>query len=286
LGDHLQLRDIASDLNIFEFEDYRSYLSALYVAAKNRLPSYSYANLSSDLGLSSTNAFTVIQGKRNLTAKTAERIAEILRLGATRGRFLVALVQQEHARDKEARDNAFQERLQLAKRQLASKVDRAKLLFFENWYNSAILELLRLPDSKDDPQWIAATLRPSIGLPRVKASLKLLTELGYLAPVNGCLRPTTATISTGDEIERLAILSFHRQMIDLAIAAMDAVPADERDISALTFAVSEQTAKRIKDEVVAFRRRLIDLANADTTLEKILQLNVQLFPLIGKKDNT
>lgn len=281
----LSLRELAAHIVVTDYSDYRSYLSALYQAAKSQSSSYSYAQLSLELGLSSTNAFSVIQGKRDLSEKTATRISERLQHSALQKRYFLALIHQEHAKTSIEREEAFQELIEIKQRQLPNDTDRRQLAFFKHWYHAAILELLGLEHASDLPEWIAENIRPSVSVPKVKQSLELLQELKYLAfsQEKDRLIPTEVTISTGNEVERLAIFSYHRQMLDLAVQAMDTIPSEERDISAITIRVDSQLREQMKEELIALRKRFIALANENKNAEEILQVNFQLFPLSSKK---
>lgn len=284
IKEKIGLKDVAAGIAVSDYSDYRSYLAALYQAAKALNASYSYALLSLELGLSSTNGFSVIQGKRDLSEKTATRISDKLQHSASQKKYFLALIRQEHAKTSLEREEAFQELIEIKQRQLPSDADRRQLAFFKHWYHAAILELLGLPHASDKPEWISENLRPSVSVPKVKQSLDLLQELNYLSfdKTKERLFPTEATISTGNEVERLAIFSYHRQMLELATQAMDIIPAEERDIGAITLRVSTQLHEQMKEEIIALRKRFIALANESSESEEILQVNFQLFPLSKK----
>jgi uncharacterized protein (TIGR02147 family) len=276
-----KLRDVAKRHRITEFDDYRTYLEAIYHAIKEITSNYSYAHFSVNLGLSSTNAHAIIAGHRNLSLKTGERIADSLGLSESNKKYLFALIKHEHAKTSADGDAAFKEKLDLAKANLPSKLDESRLRFFEAWHNAAILELLRLDEARDSASWIADNLRPKLSIPKVKQSLRLLTELGYIAldKKRGRLYPTEVSITTGDHVERLAVISFHRQMLDLAKSAMDQIPAEERDIGAVTLAVSQNLREQFTREFIELRKRFLKLAETETNPDEIIQINLQLFPL-------
>lgn len=276
-----KLRALAKRHSITEFEDYRSYLEAVYHSVKEITSNYSYAHFSVNLGLSSTNAHAIIAGYRNLSLKTGERIAESLGLSESNKKYLLALIKHEHAKTSADGDAAFKEKLDLAKANLPSKLDESRLRFFESWQNAAILELLRLEDAKDSATWISENLRPKISVPKVKQSLKLLNELGYIAvdKKRGRLYPAEVSVTTGNHVERLAVISFHRQMLDLAKSAMDQIPAEDRDIGAITLAVSQNLREQFTKEFVELRKRFLKLAEAEANPDEIIQINLQLFPL-------
>lgn len=276
-----KLREIAATCKVTGFEDYRSYLAAVYLAVKEISQSYSYAHFSVMLGLSSTNAHAIINGHRKLTQKTGVRIAEALGLSETHKRYFLALIRQEHATSSAERESAFRERLEIAKQNLGNTLDERRLRFFETWYNAAILELLRLEHASDQPSWLSENLQPHVPVPKIKQSIALLQELGYLSfsEKHGRLYPTEVLISTGDQVERMAIVSFHRQMIDLAISAMDQIDSEERNISAVTVAVSRELKQQFEEELVALRKKFLKLASEQKSAEEILQVNFQLFPV-------
>jgi uncharacterized protein (TIGR02147 family) len=276
-----RLRELAKLCRITTYGDYRSYLEAVYEAIKSNVPEYSYAHFSISLGLSSTNAHAVIAGHRNLSLKTGLRIAEALDLNGHHKRYLLVLIKQEHARSSAEREDAFQERIKIARSSLPTKQHENRLRFFESWENAAIIELLRLDGASDDPQWISENLRPALSVPKVKQSLRLLTQLGYVEfnETKGRLFPTEATISTGAQVERLAVLSYHRQMMNLAISAMDQIDAEERDISAITVMVSQNLKEQMLNEIFELRKKFLELSKNEENQDEILQINFQIFPV-------
>lgn len=281
-----QLRQIAQRLQVTEYPDYKTFLAALYTEAKKADPSYSFALLSADLELGSSNAHSIIHGKRPLTEKAGKKIAEALHLTGLARRYFLALIKQTRARNAADRDAAFEERLDVKRQVLPNELSRDQLDFFAHWYNAAILELLRLPRAQDDAEWIAGELRPEIPTAAAKDALSLLKRLGYLkeSKEHGRLVPTEVTITSGNEVRGLAITSYHRQMLALAAQALDQIPQAERDVSAVTVTATAEQFAKIKDEIVALRKRLLaGASDAPTDGATIYQVNVQLFPLVKKE---
>src|SRR5688500_4911675 len=136
------LKEIARALKVTDFADFRAFLSMVYSQAKAKDSSYSYTQLSDNLGVGSTNAHGIISGKRVLTLKAAEKIVESLGLAGVQKKYFLTLVKQERAKTAEDRDEAFEERLALRQKELPTELDRRQLAFFEHWYHAAILEIL------------------------------------------------------------------------------------------------------------------------------------------------
>ncbi len=283
-----ELRKIAHDIKITDYIDYRMWMKAIYLEAKHREKSYSYAKMSSDLGLGSSNAHLVVTGKRDLTAKTGSKVADALKLGSLHRQYFIKLIEYTRAKDAVDRDVFFQELLKIKSKQLPNEIEKQKLQFFSEWYNGAILELLRLDDAKDTPEWISENLSPKVTVPQVKRSLELLKELGYVKfqEDKNRLFPTNKTVSTGNEAAGLAIVRFHQQMLDIAKAAIDGFDYTEREISAVTLSIPHELKPEIKAEIVKLRKKLIEMSNECSNGNEIVQVNFQLFPLarLGRSD--
>ena len=280
-----KLREIVRSLNVTDHSDVRDFLALVFAAAKAEDPSYSYVRFSEDLGVGSANAQSIIAGRRKLTLKAAERLCEALAMTGVQKRYFLNLVEQKRAKSATERDAIFDERLELRQRLLPTELDRRQLAFFEHWYHAAILEILRLEEAKDDAVWLSNELSPTVPESKVEESLKLLTELGYLRRDDKRQRlyPTDVTITTGNEVIGLALVSYHRQMLKLAMDAIEGVAAEDRDISALTLMATPELVAQFKDEVAGLRKRFLALAAAEPHATEVVQLNMQLFSLKKRK---
>jgi uncharacterized protein (TIGR02147 family) len=148
------------------------------------------------------------------------------------------------------------------------------------WYVPAIRELVASRDFVEDPAWIARRLTPPIKPAEAKRALALLLKLGLVVRDEaGRLRQSAAVLSTGPETAGLHIATYHAEMMKRATAAIDLVPASERDISALTLCVGERGLARLKQRMQALRRELLELAEDERERCQVVQLNLQLFPL-------
>src|SRR5689334_18718154 len=73
------LQELAKQVPVTGYLDYRSYLQELYVRAKAATSPYSYLLFAADLGFSSNNMIRlVIAGERRLADKSAQTIVKAL----------------------------------------------------------------------------------------------------------------------------------------------------------------------------------------------------------------
>jgi uncharacterized protein (TIGR02147 family) len=136
------------------------------------------------------------------------------------------------------------------------------------------------PAFREDPAWIAATLRPAIKESEAQQALDTLLELGLLERnAAGQLAQKASVVSTGAETTGLHIVSYHAEMMRRATVAMTSVPAAERDISSLTLCLGPGGLAALKGRIQALRRELLELSESESEPSQVVQLNFQLFPL-------
>lgn len=265
---------------VFEYLDYRSFLRDYYQHRKKHEYGFSYRSFSRRAGCRSTNfPLLVIAGKRNLSPDSAIRFAEACKLeGSARDYFcdLVSFNQAETQREKE---HAFEQLTRHAQFRKVHAITEAQAEYFSHWYFVAIRELAARADFVAEAEWIAGQLLPAISTREARRALETLQRLGFLESneENG-LRPTEKLVGTTGPLGH-HLVSFHRAMLERASAAIELVDRSERDISALTLCVSQARMQELIEEVRAFRKRLLQLAERDDTPERVVQVGFQVFPL-------
>ena len=275
----------AAQPDVFGYLDYRAFLRDTYTARKAEGRGFSYRAFSRRAGLRSPNHLKrVIDGERSLSPEMATRYAGALGLQGEQATGFLDLVAFGEARS-DAERNAAYERLQSRRRyRKAQRLDVAHAAYHGHWFVPAIRELVCADGFEPDPASIARRLLPPISVAEAARALDTLLELGLVERTDdGGLRQTDNVVTTGPETRGLHVRNYHRAMLERAAAAMELVPAPERDISSLTFTADDETLEEIKGRIQAFRRELIALVS-ERTGERVVQLNLQLFPLSRSGD--
>jgi hypothetical protein len=65
--------------------------------------------------------------------------------------------------------------------------------------------------------------------------------------------------------------------------SLDRVPRAEREVACLTLCVSESNMLALKAELEGIRQHLLERYMADPEPERVVQVNIQMFPLSNKK---
>jgi len=271
--------------DIFTFLSFRAYLKAYYEAAKANTRHFSYRYFAKRAGFASSNFLKlVMDGQRNVSPTSVDKIAEAVGLTAEEHRFLAHLVLFEQA-DSES-ERARHLRAITATRRFweARPLDGMMFQYLSSWHNVAVRELAARRDFEADPAWIAANLVPAISAVQAAESLKLLIDLGLLVQdTEGRVTRGEPTLDSGHEVTAIGVREFHRQMIERGRDAMDHTPARLRDISAMTVCVREDQLAAIKQRLRAFREEMMDFCDSQHDPGVVLQINIQAFPLSSVK---
>jgi uncharacterized protein (TIGR02147 family) len=267
-------------LDVFGFLDYRAYLRAFYEEAK-RTRSFSYRVFARRAKLRSPNYLKlVIDGERNLSSAMAERFAEACGLVDEAREYFQELVAFAHAHTSSEQNERYTRLRSHRRYRSVQRLDVAQDAYHSRWYLPAIRELVLRDDFREDPEWIAERLLPSIKASEAELALQTLGELGMLVrDAAGRLRQGTRLVSTGAETRSLHLANFHRTMMAHAAESLDRIPSQERDISSVTLCVGPAGLASIKLKIQRFRAELLALSDLEASPEQVVQVNFQLFPL-------
>jgi uncharacterized protein (TIGR02147 family) len=273
-------------LDVFRYLDYRRFLADVYATQKQR--GLSYRSFARRAQLGAPNYLKlVIDGERNLTPAMAVRFAEASGLAGEAVQYFGELVKFCQARGAVQKAEHHQRLLSFRRYREAHKLEGSHADYHSAWYLPAIRELVTRADFQDDPRWVAAQLLPPIKPAEAKQALTTLARLGLIERADdGRLRQTHAVVTTGPETQGMHIASYHAEMTRRAIAAIDLVPAAERDLSALTVCVGPGGLARLKQRIQSFRRELLELTESESERTQVVQLNFQLFPLSAAETAT
>jgi len=152
--------------------------------------------------------------------------------------------------------------------------------YYEKWYNPVIRELAVGMEWSNDFSLLASSVNPPIKASEARESVELLLSLGFLTKrADGRYVQTSPDITTGEEVNSLAVRTINREYARLGVEAIDRFPPSERDISSVIMAVPREKLADFKREIVEFRKRIILLANDQTKPDSFYSLVMEFFPV-------
>lgn len=273
-------------LNIFEYSDYRPYLKDFYELHKSLDPQFTYRYIAGRVGFRSAGHFTqILNGRINLSSSMATSFIEFLKLNKGEAGYFDLLVRFDQAKTHAEKRRCFEQMTKFRELKIAT-LSPSQYEYYDKWYYVAVREALSYYHFKDDYAALAKKVKPSISPREAKLAIALLERLGLIKKGNdGIYKKTVASVSAAPLGGSIAITNQALQTMRLAREALDRFPKEQRNISGVAFSVSEKTFEAIQKEIRDFRKKILDMAQADPLPDAVYQFNVQFFPLSVPPEN-
>lgn len=272
--------DATSEPDLLHYSDFRLYLADFHRWRKGGDPGFSLRRFAKEIGFSSHTLLRyILDGRRNVSKRTLLKISLALGLSGTRADFFENLVFFNQATSLKEKDHFYQKLLAADKTRGMKKMEARQFEVLKTWYHTAIREMLNLGSFNPDPAWIARTLLPPIEARDARDSLKLLTDSGLVRRTANGYAAVNDAITTDDETMALFVRNYHLEMLDLAKRAIDAVPPEQRDISSVCMTIREADLPMLKKQIQLMRKELRVFAAKGKQAQRVVQVNIQLFPL-------
>ena len=274
------LRKSAPLPDLLNYSNYREFLKDYYHARKQSDPKFSLRYLAQKANFPSHGLLQyLMEGKRNLSKKTLVKLAAALGFDKERSAYFENLVFFNQAKALEEKDFYYDKLLRASGKSTFKKVDASQLQIFRRWYNIAIREMLSLSGFRGNAAWISERLLPTVQPYEAEESLSMLLASGLIRKTANGYKPADPDITTEDEVKSYLVKSYQAQMVKLAVWAQEEIPSPERDISSVTFPIRESELPNLKKQLQLMRKELRAFAAAPGTADRIVQVNMQMFPL-------
>lgn len=253
---------------LFDYDDYRSYLSDYYEAGKVNTRYFTHRWFAMKAGKSAGYLKNIISGRARLAESSCSAVAEALRLDPIQAAYLTDLVRLERAEAAE-RENILTRLRVLRAEHHARWLDASRHAYLSRWYYVAVREMVALREFRPDAAWIAPRLVPPVALKEVEECLRALPELGVVeVQEDGSWTLGDADLRFERDGEHLrALRAFHAEMLAKAASSMDLADRSLRYLVTKTITVR-------KDQLGALHRRLdrvlaefTDEPEADTVVQ-------------------
>lgn len=240
-----------------ELESIQRILQKKFQESQSRSTGFSQRAMAKKLGLSSGALSEILNGKRKISPKLAQKLAQQLQLSP--------------AERKEAGLPS------LAKKESDFRLSADMFQLISEWWHFAILNLITTKGFRSDSSWIAGRLGLTRG--KIEEALLRLKRLDLVrADKSGRLTRTHAQLSTSDNIRDLAIQRAHRMDLELVDQSLSQVPVSLRDMTSVTFTLDPKRLARLKEIVRQFQDDFLAEAESAPGTE-VYRLATHLFPL-------
>lgn len=265
---------------IFEYSDYRLFLSDHLLEVKARGVPLTYEELGRKVGFTSKGFVTqILQGKSNIPESKITAFSTALGLKKKEATYFELLVHFDQAKTHRAKNECFRKLASGFKARI-KHIEPEKYDFYSAWYYSAIRSLLAFYPFSGDYKDLAQQLRPVITPSQAKKAIEVLERLSLIVKKeDGYYHLTDRLLTTADKVDSVALVNFHHSTMDLAKESLERFPKDKRDSSTLTLGLSEAGYRAAVEKIAVLRRELLEIARFDRQIDRVIQVNLHAFPL-------
>lgn len=273
-------------LNIFDYTEYRKYLSDYYHFMKEQTSFFSHRYFMNKAQIKSPNFLkNVMEGKRNLSRKSIYKFALALGIDKKETEYFYNMVQFEQSKSSEKKQYYY-DRMKLFSRDVVrATITQNRIGYFSKWYYCVVRELIVTRDYQDNWTALGNDVRPRISPYQVKKGVQVLLQLDLIKKnSDGTYSQTSRNITTGNNpVDVMVIRQFHKRTLEHAKHAIDSFPTNERTCTALIMSLTKETYKEMENEIREFRNRITLIANKSNGSDRTYQIGIQLFPVSNVK---
>lgn len=267
-------------VDIYDYSDYRKFLSDLYAERKGASKAFSYRFIALKAGFASPSFFAkILKGETNISQESLLRLVEVFHLSRHQAEYFELLVGYDQARTQADKKRYF-ERIRTLRRAGVKKVESGQYEIFSDWSTIAIRALVDFHLFRGDYAALGRALQPPVPARQAKQAVDTLLRHGLVRwHPDGHLEVCDAVLTTGDSWDGEAVANYQRDLLELARRSYERGRPESRDMSTLTLGISASTLQLVKEKLAIVRREILEIARNDPRPDRVVQVNMQVFPV-------
>ena len=228
---------------------------------QERNPAFSLRAYAKMLGLQPGPLSQILNKKRNVSAKMAEKILDALDVSLTeRVKFYSTPMGSE------------------TPTVYSHTLDEDQFRLIADWYHYGILSLMHLKGFKNNPKWIAHKF--NISENQVQDAMSRMIRLDLIKKEsNGALKIIHAKLTTSDQIASESLKKAHLQGLELSKKSLLTDPIEQRDFTFLTVPTNLVQIQRARIFLREAREKACAILMDTTEKSEVYRLSFELIPL-------
>ena len=246
--------------------------------------SYSVRAFARDLECSPAFISDILNEKKGISPKTSQKLSGKIYNNADESQYFINLCNAAFSRSLETKKGAAKEvaRYRAIKKYQIIKEDMFKII--GDWQSFAVLESIDILGDRADEQTIGSML--DLETAQTKLILRRLTNVGLVKTGSNGVFVTIQNTETTQDIPSSVIQNYHRGMLNKAENALSKTSVKEREFQSNMFSMNWSQFEKLKEVVRNFGKETIDTFLSQGDLDRIVAMNIQVFPISKTKDCT
>lgn len=265
-------------ISVFNYMDVRQFLQDFYNEQKQSDKKFSYAIWASDLGFSNKTLLRLIlQGKRQITAKSCEQFISSLKLDTKEAEYFETLIDFNQAPTAAARQTAGSRLIQIQRKNYIREQVPIDPSVLQDVYGPVLLVAISSAEfalSKED----IAKIFP-LSMERIESLLDILLKNQLIEEKKGFYTALQSTFKIADHFGHQALRNFYTHWIRESVNAID-LPPETRRFRSLQLALTPQEFEEVTKTWNEYVTSLLSQVEKNTlTDRRVYMMNTALFPV-------
>ena len=265
-------------------DDHRAYIKRELQFRVQRRPLYSQRALARDLDLSPSTLTDFLKGRLALSSGRISQISKKIGLSEAEKQHWIDLTTFKFSRNTQKKKDSFvkiQSRIDTEKNAISP--DEFKTI--AQWQHFAFLELIEM-NSKKYSNLKTSALALSLTVTEMKSTVQRLMELKLLIQNEDDTFSVERNTNIGNSAPSTAIQSFHNQILQKAIMAVDQQSITERFVSSTFVGIPAEKIPVIMDQLRALAHQVLEphlttQKDGAVEIDRLYCLSFQFFNLLN-----
>ena len=253
--------------------DYRTVLREELARRTAINSSYSLRAFARALEMAPSALSEILNGKRPLSFKKAQIVVKKLCLSPEEQEVFISSIDGKYRPRAKKVD-------QLGDLGRDYFLDKDRFSLVADWYHYSIMGMAELYELPEQIEIVAEKL--NLPISKVTDGIERLKRVGLLVFTDdGVLKYVDPVTRHNSEIPSEALRKHNREIIYKALESLDNTPRTKRDITSMTISINSKNIGKAKEKIAEFKKEMYTLlkSGADDWLDKLYNLNINLFPL-------
>jgi uncharacterized protein (TIGR02147 family) len=272
-------------MNIYAYDDFKQYLQDLFLQRKKDRQKYTHRTFAQEAGFTNPGYFNdVIKGKRRLSDAALEKIITVFDIQGVEADFLRLLTKFNQCKHSETKQELYNTILFRRSKSNFVRMNPAQGKYYQDFRYPLVRAAIEACDFRGNYERLSTFLNPPMPVAMLKKIVRDLCTWGLVSQTpSGAYRVTERFVEPTHTLKEL-IRNLNRVWIQHGADAIERFSPDERHISSILMSVNHSTAQKITHLTEKYRQEIFKLIQEDQEPDRLLQLNIQLFPRSAIKD--
>lgn len=267
-------------MNIYEYENFRTYLADRYEALKEQEPSTTCRTFAEKAEFSNPGYFNdVVKGKRKLSKAAIEKMITVFEMNEQESGYFRLLVAFGQTNDPQKKDSAYRKMMFRRSRSAFARLHPDLHRYYQDYRYPLVRTALIAFPLRENYDELGRFLSPPLPRHALEKIVRDLCDWGLVRRNDQGVHEVTDRFVEPPAQLMAQVQQLNLQWMHQASEALLRLPPKARHMSSMLVAVSPDTGKAIASKIEALRKEIWEMIQNDPEDARcMMQLNVQYFP--------